>query len=180
MRSREVTCTRQRCPDSPASCTSFTGRIAASGNVKVGLAIPLNSTTTAAYARQYSQLSLTVPFLAEISIDDFVDQYRTLSKAAPSANLAAVVAEVIANVKSANMYDPTSDRMIIYGGVTGMDVWVLTNPSAQSTMRPTWTQLNTSATVENIPNSQQIETGQSVAAFCRERGSHHPIWMVPF
>jgi hypothetical protein len=97
-----VTYTRQGCPDSPASCMAFTGRIAASDKVKVVLAIPLNSTTTAAYARQYSQLSLTSPFLAEISIDDFVDQYRTLSKAVPSVNPAAVVAQVIANVKSDN------------------------------------------------------------------------------
>ena len=59
---------------------AFTGRIAASDKVKVVLAIPLNSTTTAAYARQYSQLSLTSPFLAEISIDDFADQYRALAK----------------------------------------------------------------------------------------------------
>jgi len=97
-----VTYTRQGCPDSPASCMSFTGRIAASDKVKVVLAIPLNSTTTAAYARQYSQLSLTSPFLAEISIDDFVDQYRALSKAVPAVNPAAVVAEVIANVKIDN------------------------------------------------------------------------------
>jgi len=95
-----VTYTRQGCPDSPASHMSFTGRIAASDKVKVVLAIPLNSTTTAAYARQYSQLSLTSPFLAEISIDDFADQYRALSKVV--LNPAAVVAEVIANVKSAN------------------------------------------------------------------------------
>src|SRR5258708_15334530 len=39
---------------------------------------------------------------------------------------------------------------------------VLADPGAQSTMRPTRTQINTSATVEN--------SGQSVAAFCRERG----------
>jgi hypothetical protein len=97
-----VTYTRQGCPDSPASCMSFTGRIAASDKVKVVLAIPLNSTTTAAYARQYSQLSLSSPFLAEISIDDFVDQYRALSKAVPTVNPAAVVAAVIANVKADN------------------------------------------------------------------------------
>ena len=97
-----VTYTRQGCSDPPASCMSFTGRIAASDKVKVVLAIPLNSTTTAAYARQYSQLSLSSPFLAEISIDDFLDQYRALSTAVPSVNPAAVIAEVIANVKSAN------------------------------------------------------------------------------
>ncbi len=97
-----VTYTRQGCPDAPASCLSFTSRIAASDKVKVVLAIPLNATTTAAYARQYSQLSLTSPFLAEISIDDFVDQYRALSKAVPSVNPAAVVAQVIANVKLDN------------------------------------------------------------------------------
>jgi hypothetical protein len=92
--------TRQGCSDPPAACMSFTGRIATSDNVKVELAIPLNSTTTAAYARQYSQLSLTSPFLAEVSIDDFAIQYRALSKAV--LNPAAVVAQVIANVKSAN------------------------------------------------------------------------------
>jgi hypothetical protein len=96
-----VTYTRQGCSDPPASCMSFTGRIAQSDNVKVVLAIPLNSTTTAAYARQYSQLSLTSPFLAEISIDDFVDQYRALSKV-PYVNPAAVLAQVIANVKADN------------------------------------------------------------------------------
>jgi hypothetical protein len=97
-----VTYGRQGCSDPPASCMSFTGRIAASDKVKVVLTIPLNSTTTASYARQYSQLSLSSPFLAEVSIDDFVDQYRALSKAVPAVNPAAVVAEVIANVKSDN------------------------------------------------------------------------------
>jgi hypothetical protein len=97
-----VTYTRQGCSDPPASCMSFTGRIAASDKVKVVLTIPLNATTTASFARQYSQLSLSSPFLAEVSIDDFVDQYRALSKAVPAVNPAAVVAEVIANVKSDN------------------------------------------------------------------------------
>ncbi len=95
-----VTYTRQGCPDAPSSCMAFTGRIAASDKVKIVLAIPLNSTTTAAYARQYSQLSLTAPFLAEISIDDFADQYRALAKVV--LNPAAVVAQVIANVKADN------------------------------------------------------------------------------
>jgi len=95
-----VTYTRQGCPDAPSSCMAFTGRIAVSDKVKVVLAIPLNATTTAAYARQYSQLSLTSPFLAEISIDDFADQYRALAKVV--LNPAAVVAQVIANVKTDN------------------------------------------------------------------------------
>lgn len=94
--------TRQGCSDPPAACMSFTGRIASSDKVRVVLAIPLNSITTAPYARQFSQLSLTSPFLAEISIDDFVIQYRALSKVVPSVNPAAVVAQVIASVKSAN------------------------------------------------------------------------------
>ncbi len=53
---------------------------------------------------------------------------------------------------STGMYDPAGDRMILYGGATGTDVWVLTNPNAQSTIHPTWKQLVTSATVENMPN----------------------------
>jgi hypothetical protein len=92
--------TRQGCSDTPAACLAFVGSVAQSDNVKVTLAIPLNALTTAAYARQYSQLSLSAPYLVEVSIDDFVDQFRALSKT--SLQPAAVVAEVIANLKSAN------------------------------------------------------------------------------
>jgi hypothetical protein len=92
--------TRQGCSDTPAGCLSFVKTVAQSDNVRVTLAIPLNSTTTATDARLYSQLSLSAPFLAEVSIDDFVDQYRALSKT--SFQPAAVVGEVIANLKSAN------------------------------------------------------------------------------
>jgi hypothetical protein len=92
--------TRQGCSDTPAACLAFVGSVAQSDNVKVTLAIPLNALTTAAYARQYSQLSLSAPYLVEVSIDDFVDQFRALSKT--SLQSAAMVAEVIANLKSAN------------------------------------------------------------------------------
>src|SRR5580700_5012777 len=70
--------TRQGCSEAPAACLAFVGNVAHADNVKVTLAIPLNASTTAAYARQYSELSLSAPYLGEVSIDDFVDQYRAL------------------------------------------------------------------------------------------------------
>src|SRR5882724_5493565 len=96
-----VTASRQGCPDPPASCMWFTGRVAKANNVRITLAITLNSSTTADYATQYSQMSLTQNFLNEISIDDFRDQYRALFSNT-SIQPAALVNTVITNVKSAN------------------------------------------------------------------------------
>ena len=93
--------TRQGCPDAPTACLSFAKSLAQSENVKVTLAIPLNATSTAVDARQYSRLSLSAPFLAEVSIDDFVSQYRALSKDS-SVQPVAVVTEVVSNLKSVN------------------------------------------------------------------------------
>ncbi len=93
--------TRQGCSDPPASCMSFVGNVARSENVKVTLHIPLNSLTTSAYAREYSQLSLSAPYLVEVSIDDFVSQFKALFSTG-LAQPAALVANVIANLKSDN------------------------------------------------------------------------------
>jgi hypothetical protein len=90
--------TRQGCPDAPASCLQWIGNVAHSDNVKVVLAIPLNTLTTAAYAHEYSQLSQTASYLTEVSIDDFVDQYKALITTSP----ATVVEAVIQEVKSVN------------------------------------------------------------------------------
>lgn len=95
-----VAYTRQGCPDAPASCLSFTGRVAAANNVKVSLAIPLNSGTPAA-AQEYSRLSAGASFLEEVTIDDFVAQYKALFTGAlvpPSS----VVASTIWALKSHN------------------------------------------------------------------------------
>jgi hypothetical protein len=89
--------TRQGCSDAPTACMSFLGRVADSQNVKVTLHIPLNSLTTVPYALQYSQISLSAPFLVEVSIDDFVSQFKALT-----GQPAAIVEQVIKNVKSAN------------------------------------------------------------------------------
>ena len=91
---------RQGCSDTPAQCMSLIGGVASSLGVKVTLHIPLNLTNTASYALQYSTMSLTAPYLIEVSIDDFVSQYKALFGA--TAQPSAVVAEVIANLKSAN------------------------------------------------------------------------------
>ena len=86
--------TRQGCSDAPAACMSFAKSLSQKENVKVVLAIPLNATSTAVDARQYSQSSLSAPYLAEVSIDDFVSQFRALKKN-PSVQPVAVVMEVI-------------------------------------------------------------------------------------
>lgn len=93
--------TRQGCSDTPAQCMSLIKSVATGLNVKATLHIPLNTTTTRAYALDYSTLSLTAPYLFEVSIDDFVSQYKALFTAGVS-NPSAVVAEVITNLKSAN------------------------------------------------------------------------------
>jgi hypothetical protein len=96
-----VTRTRQGCSDTPAGCLRFVSGVAQANHVKVFLAIPLNASTTADYASQYSQLSLNAPYLVEVGIDDFVDQYRALfsdTKVQP----AALLATVTSNLKSVN------------------------------------------------------------------------------
>jgi hypothetical protein len=96
-----VAATRQGCSDPPASCVSFVGKVAQASNVRVSLAVPLNATTTADNALRYSQLSLTAPFLVEVGIDDFVDQYKALFSST-SQQPASLLNKVIANLKSAN------------------------------------------------------------------------------
>jgi sugar lactone lactonase YvrE len=95
-----VTMTRQGCSDSPAACVAFLNKVAQTTNVHAYLAVPLDATTTSANATLFSQLSLNAPFLVEVGIDDFVDQYRTMSGKVPQP--ASVVQQVIANLKSAN------------------------------------------------------------------------------
>jgi hypothetical protein len=94
--------TRQSCnpTETPAACLAWTGNVAQTEHVKLNLVMPLNSSSPAE-AREYSLLSQSAPYLTEVSIDDFMDQFRALAKTSliPPAT---VVAEVIANLKSAN------------------------------------------------------------------------------
>ena len=94
--------TRQSCSatETAAACLSWTGAVAQAEHVKLGLIMPLNSSSPAE-ARQYSQLSQSAPYLIEVSIDDFMDQYRALLKTS-LVPAATVVAEVITNLRSAN------------------------------------------------------------------------------
>src|SRR5258708_4722108 len=66
--------TRQSCieSESPDQCLKFVGGVAKANNVKVFLAIKLDTSTSIDYASRYSQLSLNAPYLFEIGIDDFV------------------------------------------------------------------------------------------------------------
>jgi hypothetical protein len=93
--------TRQGCSDTPATCVRYAAKTAQTHDVKVFLAVKLNATNTADYASQYSQLSLKAPFLTEIGIDDFQDQYHAMFRD-PSVDPPALLKSVIANLKSAN------------------------------------------------------------------------------
>jgi hypothetical protein len=77
------------------------GSVAKANNVSVFLNIALDASTSTDYATQYSQLSLNTPYLVELGIDDFVDQYKALFSV-PTAQPAALLSMVIANVRSAN------------------------------------------------------------------------------
>jgi sugar lactone lactonase YvrE len=96
-----VAATRQGCSDPPPTCVGFVGKVAQTSSVRVSLAVPLNATTTVDNASQYSQLSLSAPFLVEVGVDDFVDQYKALFSNT-SQQPASLLNNVIANLKSAN------------------------------------------------------------------------------
>lgn len=97
-----VTRTRQSCAESetPDKCLQFVGSVAKANNVKVFLNIALDTSTSIDYSAAYSRMSVTAPYLVEIGIDDFVDQYSALFPKTPGP--AALLSTVIANVKSAN------------------------------------------------------------------------------
>jgi hypothetical protein len=76
-------------------------KVARANNVRVSLAVPLNATTTAANASTYSRLSLDAPFLVEVGVDDFADQYKALF-IDQSLVPASLLSTVIANLKSSN------------------------------------------------------------------------------
>jgi hypothetical protein len=96
-----VTVSRQGCSNPPAACVESAAKMAAAHHFKVMLAIPLKHSTAAEWASEYSRLSVDNPFLVEVGIDDFVDQYHALFSAA-SVRPAALLHEVIGHLKSVN------------------------------------------------------------------------------
>ena len=98
-----VTATRQGCSSSPMDCVNLVRKVAQTSNVRATLAVPLNATSTADNALQFSQLSLNAPFLVEVGIDDFVAQYKALFPGPnPSPDPSTLLNKIIANLKSAN------------------------------------------------------------------------------
>lgn len=98
--SLRVVASRQGCSSAPSDCITFVRKVAQASNVRISLAVPLDATTTADNASKYSQLSLNASFLAEVGIDDFVDQFRKLESS--TSQPASVVNHLIANLKAAN------------------------------------------------------------------------------
>jgi hypothetical protein len=66
---------RLGCSDAPTQCVDYAEHLSKSQGVdRVFLAILLDAEKTPAYAREYSELSLTHPILYEVGFDDFVGQ----------------------------------------------------------------------------------------------------------
>ena len=53
---------------------------------------------------------------------------------------------------SIGMYDSIGNRMMLFGGASGTDVWVLTDANGLGSTPPNWIQLNATATIGNLPN----------------------------
>ena len=92
---------RLGCSDPPASCVNYAQQLAKSQGVgEIFLAILLDANKTPAYAREFSQLSLTHPFLQEVGFDDFASQCQRQKLG--FSELSGMLNEVARNLKSAN------------------------------------------------------------------------------
>ncbi|MFL6352711.1 MAG: hypothetical protein ACJ74Z_12805 [Bryobacteraceae bacterium] len=91
---------RQGCTSSPNGCIHFASELARNYHVKVFLSIGMNAGSPG-YAAQYSQLSTSAPYLAEVGVDDFVLLYRRLESTSPG-DAASIVQTTIDNIKSIN------------------------------------------------------------------------------
>ena len=90
------------CSASVAVCASEARNAARQfGARRINLAIPLDPTREPADALKYSQASLSNPFLAEVTFDDFVRLYGRLV-ARPGFSSPSWLAKVIHNVKAKN------------------------------------------------------------------------------
>jgi hypothetical protein len=98
-RALHVTGARQGCSDSPASCLRFAATVNQKyPGAKVFLAISLENFASKDYASQYGQLSGSTPYLEEIGIDDFINQYGHFV----SAHGSAALGQAIDRMKSGN------------------------------------------------------------------------------
>jgi hypothetical protein len=97
-----VQASRQGCSSAPTPCVDSLAPIIAGGIHKLFLSIPFNPPQSTDYARQYSALSVSRPWLMEIGYDDFAAQYE---KAATANGMLAArkgLQDAIAAVKASN------------------------------------------------------------------------------
>ncbi len=96
---------REACGIAPTSCEPYLDNLAKlSGASTYYVPFPINPSTSASWAAQYSTLSLSHPMMREIDFDDFVGKLEDEEEAGEltAAEAPAFVSSVIAATKSAN------------------------------------------------------------------------------
>ncbi len=94
---------RMGCAKTPEECVQLAAKHAQSQGVSmVYIAFELRSTTAQNYARQFSVLSQSNPFLHAIGVDDFVSTYYHLQKDSLTAHPADLLKDAIEGAKSTN------------------------------------------------------------------------------
>jgi hypothetical protein len=94
---------RMGCAKTPEECVQLAAKHAQSQGVSmVYIAFELSSTTAPTYARRFSVLSSSNPFLHAIGVDDFVSTLYHLQKDSVTADPADLVKDAIEGAKSTN------------------------------------------------------------------------------
>lgn len=100
-----ITAMREACGIVPTSCEPYLDTLAEiSGAKTYYVSFPIDPSTSASWAAQYSTLSLSHPMMREIDFDDFVGKLEDEEEAGEltAAEAPAFVSSVIAATKSAN------------------------------------------------------------------------------
>lgn len=98
-----VTSTRLGCSPTPDFCFTEMGQVASSQDVsRIYLSIQMNPNTSAPYAAQFSQWSLTHPILYSVGFDDFVNRMEHLQSDFGVAVPGTVITDTLNAIKSGN------------------------------------------------------------------------------
>ncbi|MBZ5645308.1 MAG: choice-of-anchor D domain-containing protein, partial [Acidobacteriia bacterium] len=98
-----VTAMREGCSIYPTQCEPWLDNVAnLSGAKTYYVSFPFDPSTSVAWAKEYSTLSLSHKMMVEIGFDDFVNKIENDQIAGTLPNPAAFVSDVIAAAKSAN------------------------------------------------------------------------------
>ena len=99
----KLTALREGCTATPQDCAPYVTNLALQEGVsRVYVSMPLNVSTAASWAAQYSSLSLAYPKIVEVGFDDFVGAIENLEIAGQLSDPGSFLTSVIADIKSKN------------------------------------------------------------------------------